>query len=129
MEFTPTMESPPAASTAGAGFAPAPLPYENRLWRKTVLKVQRKNRHLLNRWGVKLTKFMECANRWSDGDVSKGSNHIPRFELDDDDPWPDIVVNLNGKFLLYIYIVYCIYLMKRCHYKRGRRKQIYHRLC
>ena len=95
MEFTPKMKSPPAASTAGPGFAPAALPYENRLWRRKVLKVLIKNRHLLSRWGVKLTKFMECTNRWSDGAVSKGSNHIPRFETDDEDP--DIVVELNGK--------------------------------
>ena len=95
MELTPKMDSPPAASTAGPGFAPAALPYKNRLWRRKVLKVQIRNRHLLDRWGVKLTKFMECANRWSNGTVSKGSNHIPRFETDDEDP--DIVVELNGK--------------------------------
>lgn len=92
------MKSPPASneSTAGAGFAPAALPYESRLWRKKVLKVQLKNRHLLHRWRVDLGKFVECANRWSDGVVSKGSNHIPRFEMDDEDP--DIIVELNGKY-------------------------------
>lgn len=101
MEFAPKIDSPPHASnesTAGEGFAPAALPYENRLWRKKVLKVQLKNRHLLSRWRVDLDKFMECANRWSDGIVSKGSNHIPRFEMDDEDP--DIVVELNGKLKL-----------------------------
>ena len=95
MKLTPKMDSPPAASTAGPGFAPAALPYKNRLWRRKVLKIQIRNRHLLDRWGVKLNKFMECANRWSNGAVSKGSNHIPRFETDDEDP--DIVVELNGK--------------------------------
>ena len=60
-----------------------------------MLKVQIRNRHLLDHWGVKLTKFMECANRWSNGAVSKGSNRIPRFEIDDEDP--DIIVELNGK--------------------------------
>ena len=40
---------------------------------------------------------MECANRWSDGMVSKGSNHIPRFESDDENP--DIIVELNSKYL------------------------------
>ena len=49
MEFTPKMKSPPAASTAGPGFAPAALPYESRLWRKEVLKIQIRNRHLLDR--------------------------------------------------------------------------------
>ena len=107
MEFTPEMESPPAASVAGRGFAPAALPYKNRLWRRKVLKVLIKNRHLLSRWGIKLTKFMECANRWSDGAVSKGSNHIPRFETDDEDP--DIVVELNGKHAKFNISMYCMH--------------------
>ena len=100
MEFAPKMKSPPASneSKAGAGFALAALPYESRLWRKKVLKVQLKNRLFLSRWSVKLGTFMECANRWSDGIVSKGSNHIPRFEMDDEDP--DIVVEFNGKHAL-----------------------------
>jgi hypothetical protein len=97
MEFTPKMRSPPAASNAGAGFAPAALPYEGRLWRKKVLKVQLKNTHFLSRWRVNLGKLMECANRWSDGIVSEGSNRIPRFEIIIDNEEPDIVVELNGK--------------------------------
>jgi hypothetical protein len=40
---------------------------------------------------------MECANRWSDGIVSEGSNRIPRFEIIIDNEEPDIVVELNGK--------------------------------
>ena len=95
MEFTPRMKSPPAASTAGPGFAPAALPSESRLWRKEVLKIQIRNRHFLDRWDVPQTKFMECANRWSNGAVSEGSNHIPRFEKED--KGPDIIVELNGK--------------------------------
>ena len=97
MELTPKMDSPPAASTADPGFAPAALPYESRVWRRKVLKVLIKNRHLLSRWRVDLGKFMECANRWSNGAVSEGSNHIPRFEMAIDNEEPDIVVELNGK--------------------------------
>ena len=75
-----------------------------------MLKVQLKNRHLLSRWRVDLGKFMECANRWSDGIVSKGSNHIPRFEMDDEDP--DIVVELNGKLKLMCCkcLILCMYI-------------------
>ena len=94
VEFAPKMKSPPATSAAETGFAPATLPYEHRLWRKKVLKVQLKNRYLLSHWNVELTKLMQCANRWSNGSVSEGSNHIPRFEIDED---PDIIVELNGK--------------------------------
>ena len=95
VEFAPKTKSPPATSAAETGFAPATLPYERRLWRKKVLKVQLKNQHLLSCWNVELTKLMQCANRWSNGSVSEGSNHIPRFEIDDEDS--DIIVELNGK--------------------------------
>ena len=97
MEFAPKINSLPASnkSTAGAGFAPAALPYESRLWRKKVLKVQLKNEGLLHSWRVDPGKFVKCANRWSDGVVSEGSNHIPRFKMDNEDP--DIIVELNSK--------------------------------
>ena len=97
MEFAPKIaESPTATGESTADFAPAALPYESRLWRKKVLKIQLKNQHLLDDWKVDLSKFMECANRWSNGVVGEGSNHIPQFETDDEDP--DIIVELNSKY-------------------------------
>ena len=102
------MDSPPAASTAGPGFAPAALPCESRLWRKKELKVQIKNKYLLYRWRVNLGKFLECANRWCDGAVSKGPNYIPRFEMLVDELDPDIIVKLNGKHAnINVYLQYC----------------------
>lgn len=98
MDFAPKItESMSASGDSTAGFAPAALPYKSRLWRKKVLKIQLNNRHFIHGWNITLSKFMECANRWSDGMVSTGSNHIPRFESDDENP--DIIVELNSKYL------------------------------
>ena len=118
MEFTPKMKSPPAALAADPGFASAALPCESGLWRKKELKVQIKNRHLLGYWKVNLGKFMECANRWSDGAVSERPNYIPRFEMIDNED-PDIVVELNGK-LFEISIIYCIDLMEPFYQKEKK---------
>ena len=123
VEFKRKMKSPPVTSAAETDFAPGTLPYERRLWRKKVLKVQLRNRHLLDRWGIKLTKFMECANRWSNGSVSKGSNHIPRFEIHHEDP--DITVELNGKLQKYVFRR----LDKPLSLQRERSKPKYHWLC
>lgn len=80
-----------ALSESMGGFAPAVLPNESL---PPQSKVQLK-RLLLHGWNVNLSKFMECADRWSNGMVSRGSNHIPRFEEDDEDL--DVIVELNGK--------------------------------
>ena len=111
VEFAPKTKSPLA------------IPYERRLWRKKLLKVQLRNRHLLDHWGIKLTKFMECANRWSNGSVSKGSNHVPRFEIHHEDP--DIIVELNGKLQKYVFRR----LDKPLSLQRERSKPKYHWLC
>ena len=95
MSFSPE-ETLEYGSRPSEGGAPACRPPNVNLWGKKRLVVKLCNEKYLKKWKITPEMFLECANRWSTGDVD-GGNYIPKFEFKVDKSPPDIIVELNGK--------------------------------